>query len=189
MAASIMIRVIWIAALLLGACKKDDKPIAARGDSSRSAQENERHRAGLANAQAMIKGAEQCEPKSGIGDVEACERACKLNHSNSCANWAAFLESSDRQQARKLYRLSCKGGSGIGCEAEAAYAKEIGAPNSKEIYLGARRYHRVHCSQGYGRSCSQLARLFEQGLGGSADKITGQSYRAQACRLGVASDC
>jgi hypothetical protein len=187
--ASQKILCVWIAALALSACKKDEKPAKGSGESTHASQEVEGHRTGLTNAKAMVENATRCEPKSGTGEVEACQRACELNHSNSCANWAAFLESSDQKRAVQLYRRSCVGGSGIGCEAEAKLAKQAGEPNSDELYLNARRYHRVHCSQGYGRSCSQLATLFEQGLGGHADEITGQSYRARACLLGVAGDC
>lgn len=179
----------WIAAAALGSCKDTEKHSEHEGQATPATQGDQGHRAGLANARAMIENAELCEPKTGVGNVQACETACELNHSNSCANWAAFLQSSDLQRARLLYQRSCKGGSGIGCEAEARLTREAGEPHSDQIYLNARRYHRVHCSQGYGRSCSQLASLFENGLGGDADKITGQSYRARACLLGVASDC
>lgn len=189
MPASKKILFVWIAALALSACKKDEKPTGGSEESVHGSQDVEGHRKGLTNAKAMVENAERCEPESGTGDVEACQRACELNHSNSCANWAAFLESSDLKRAVQLYRRSCIGGSGIGCEAEAKRARQAGEPNSEELYLNARRYHRVHCSQGYGRSCSQLATLFEQGLGGHADEITGKSYRERACLLGIARDC
>lgn len=193
MAASkeILIACIAIAALL--GCKKSEKAEAeAEADPSSSSQPSQPvdgHETGRVNANAMVENAELCEPKSGSGDVAACQRACELNHSNSCANWGEFLECSDRVQARKLFERSCTGGSGIGCEALARLSLADGDEQSEAQFLNARRYHRVHCSQDYGRSCSQLAALFEQGLGGEVDAPTGHSYRKRACLLGISADC
>jgi TPR repeat protein len=68
-------------------------------------------------------------------------------------------------------------------------AADKGPKLATPIYLNARRYHRVHCAQGYARSCSQLADLLEQGLGGDADAKTASMYRQRACRLGFRAAC
>ena len=180
----ILIACMAITALL--GCKKNKEKDAAKTSSPEAV---DGHKSGFVNAQAMVDNAKLCEPVSAPGDVAACKRACELNHSNSCANWGSFLETSDRERARQLYDRSCTGGSGIGCESLARLSQEDGSDQSETQYLSARRYHRVHCGQGYGRSCSQLARLFVQGKGGDADAATGQSYRQRACRLGISSDC
>jgi TPR repeat protein len=138
----------------------------------------------------MIRNAEECEPFEESGSLAACERACELNHSNSCANWAAGLQSENARRAKRLYQRACTGGSGIGCEGLARMiADDISAEEAAAHYLSARRYHRVHCAQGYARSCSQLAALLDQGLGGAADTKTGSMYRQRACRLGRISSC
>jgi hypothetical protein len=183
----ILLACIAIAALL--GCKKSEKREADNSASGQPSQSVDGHQTGLVNAKAMIDNAERCEPKSGTGEVAACQRACELNHSNSCANWGQFFEVTNRERAHMLYDRSCTGGSGIGCEALARMSQKDGATESEAQFLSARRYHRVHCSQGYGRSCSQLATLLEQGRGGVVDTATGRSYRQRACLLGVSSDC
>ena len=135
---------------------------------------------GQENARAMMRSAEECEPLLGHGKVEACQRACELNHSNSCANWGRFLESSDGSRARQLYQRACAGGSGIGCEAQARMAARAGDADAAQHYVNARRYHRVHCSQDYARSCLQLGELLRAGLGGAIDPDTGRMYENRA---------
>lgn len=172
----------------LSACTKADEPTpiakAPGSDQERA------HRAGLDNASAMIRYAEECEPFLGEGSVDACQRACGLNHSNSCANWAAGVQEQSPRKAKELYERACTGGSGIGCEGLARVAaRSQGDEEAAVHYLGARRYHRVHCAQGYARSCSQLAALLDQGLGGNTDFKTGAMYRERACRLGRIESC
>ena len=172
---------------VLAGCSNSEE--SAKTDESEANALERAHLRGLENNQAMVKNAKLCEPKSGPGDVVACERACDLNHSNSCANWGRFLAPRNPEQALDLYRRACRGGSGIGCESVALLAAKAGNIDSAALYLNARRYHQVHCSQGYARSCSQLAKLYQAGLGGRVDESTGQSYREHACRLGVLCDC
>ncbi len=143
---------------------------------------------GYKNANAMVENAKLCEPEEGIPSIEACERACNLNHSNSCANWAALLEGQDPARALSLYQRACKGGSGIGCEGQAFHVEHSGK-DASAIYRNARRYHRIHCSQGYARSCHQLATMFETTKGGKALPETAKSFRKQACVLGRKASC
>jgi hypothetical protein len=139
---------------------------------------------GYTNANAMVDNAKLCEPEVAPPNLAACARACELNHSNSCANWAA-LESA---KALALYQRACKGGSGIGCEGAATLVERSGE-DATAIYLNARRYHRIHCSQGYARSCDQLASLFETTKGGPIMLEAAESFRQQACVLGRKSSC
>lgn len=146
------------------------------------------HQQGLRNAKAMVDNATLCEPESGVGNLEACRRACNLNHSNSCANWGQLMHARDPEAAALLYKRACVGGSGIGCEAQAQLlAKDT--IETTNAFLNARRYHRVHCGQGYARSCSQLAHLVEAGLGAAPDTATSKLYFQRSCRLGVSKDC
>lgn len=180
---------LFLAIALATACEKSDKsepPATAQTEVSHAEQG---HGVGLENATAMIENAKLCEPQDGVGSVAACQRACELNHSNSCANWGRFLEETDAEEAAKLYKRSCVGGSGIGCEAEAQASKRAGKPEADAQFRNARNYHRVHCSQGYARSCSQLAALHSQGLGGAANAQTARSFRERACLLGRSADC
>jgi hypothetical protein len=178
-----------VTALVLVACNQHDNAAPVAPEQGQASDPEERHRAGFQHAKAMVENAERCEPARGEGDVAACQRACELNHSNSCANWGRFFAGSDDARASALYRRSCKGGSGIGCEAEARMSQAAGRPEAEAQFTGARNYHRVHCSQGYARSCSQLASLLEQGLGGTTDAATAKSFRKRACLLGRGSDC
>ncbi|MBL4635110.1 MAG: sel1 repeat family protein [Kofleriaceae bacterium] len=141
---------------------------------------------GLDNAQAMMRNAKLCEPDIEAEDMAACERACLLNHSNSCANWGTLLSDSIPLRAIELYSTACKGGSGIGCEA-LARASELG--QQAQLFHHARYYHRVHCNQGYGRSCYQLAQLYRTELGGNANPDAARDFQKRACTLGLQPAC
>ncbi len=156
--------------------------------STSSPPASEANARGLLNANAMVANAKLCEPDTGVGSAQDCERACALNHSNSCANWAALLEPDTPIRAEQLYEQACKGGSGIGCEGQATIVASAGE-SATELYLDARRYHRIHCEQGYGRSCEQLAVLFERGLGGAVSPETARLFRGKACGLGRTNMC
>ncbi|MCP4448306.1 MAG: sel1 repeat family protein [Myxococcales bacterium] len=173
----------FVSALASG-CSKDK----SSGPSKQEVEANVRaepQAQGLANANAMIDNAKLCEPEQGAPSLDACQRACELNHSNSCANWAALAEAS---RALSLFERACRGGSGIGCEGQARLVEGAG-DRATQIYLDARRYHRIHCSQGYPRSCEQLAGLFETAKGGKAMPAAAKSFRSRACSLGRKSSC
>ncbi len=102
------------------------------------------HQRGLTNAKSMIQNAAVCERATDPNYNLACQRACNLNHSNSCSNWARNVERSDASQAQKLYARACKGGSGTGCESQARLLTESGGPVDEIEVLRrlARDYHR-----------------------------------------------
>lgn len=178
-----LLRVLFVFAFLVGCAS--DKPKAAKSESVQEQKAAALAR-GYKNANAMVDNAKLCEPEAGAPSLAACERACGLNHSNSCANWAALVKSTD--EALLLYKRACKGGSGIGCEGQAMLVERSGK-DASAIYLNARRYHRIHCSQGYARSCDQLASLFESDKGGEILIEAASSFRKQACTLGRKSSC
>ncbi len=180
---SMRLRVFLI--LSLAASCSSDKPNAVTSESAHEKKAKALAR-GYTNANAMIDNAKLCEPEAGTPSLAACERACGLNHSNSCANWAALVEASDAALA--LYERACKGGSGIGCEGAAVLIESRGV-DAAAFYLDARRYHRIHCSQGYARSCDQLATLFTTTKGGPQMPEAALSFRNQACALGRESSC
>ncbi len=144
------------------------------------------HQRGLDNAQAMMRNAKLCEPDIGAEDIAACTRACQLNHSNSCANWGTLVSDKLPLRAIELYSTACKGGSGIGCEALA----RVSEPEQQaKFFHHARYYHRVHCNQGYRRSCQQLAQLYRTELGGKTNPDAARDFEKRACILGRQSDC
>ncbi len=183
-----ILSILLLALVIPTACSKAEKRPEKKSVAPPSPTEVA-HQKGLEHASEMVRNAAMCEPPSAKGSVDACQLACKLNHSNSCANWGFFVEESDPELSAQLFRRACQGGSGIGCEAEAVRATTLDEELRSPMYLNARRYHRVHCAQGYARSCSELAHLLEVGLGGTVDADTGLSYRKQACLLGRSSDC
>lgn len=146
---------------------------------------------GYENAHAMVDNAKLCEPSDGVPSESACKTACELNHSNSCANWATLALTRDQDEAAALFARACKGGSGIGCEGRARLLTETGASPASlnAVFLDARRYHRIHCTQGYARSCEQLASLFETENGGPRMPEAAVSFRRQACSLGSITSC
>ena len=140
----------------------------------------EQHARGNKNANEMKRNAMLCEPIDGTGSTTACERACELNHSNSCANWGLSLLAEKPEIAIDVLARACIGGSGTGCEAESRLRKKAGDLERSEMKMkAARDYHRVHCSQGYARSCLALARLFDTGEGGPIDADTARVFREQ----------
>lgn len=165
----------------LASCSDKGEP----GNHSSASRAQTAHERGLANGQEMVNKANECEAQS--GSIAPCKRACELNHSNSCANWGLRLMGSDPKEAGDLLQLACRGGSGIGCEGAARITDDLVA--AAQLYLDARRYHRVHCSQGYGRSCSQLATLFREGLGGEIDRDVAALFEqhAQALKQGTSA--
>jgi TPR repeat protein len=175
---------VLFAVALLVSCASD-KPKPAKSESVQEQKKAALAR-GYKNANAMVDNAKLCEPEAGTPSLAACERACRLNHSNSCANWAALVKNPD--EALRLYQRACKGGSGIGCEGQALLVERSGK-DASAMYLNARRYHRIHCSQGYARSCDQLASLFESDKGGAILIEAASSFRKQACDLGRTSSC
>ncbi len=171
-----------ISALL--ACKNNEQAEGGKHSPSKPSQLSAADERGHNNAKAMVANAALCEPREGPRELAACERACKLNHSNSCANWGQLVLEQDPQKASELFDRACRGGSGIGCESKARLAVERGQSGTSELFANARNYHRVHCSQQYARSCAQLSLLYEQGLGGAADAKTAKVFHDQACQLG-----
>lgn len=176
-------------ALVLVSCqdrasKSDVRPSPASVPASADSR-------GLANAEAMAKNAKLCEPTTTPVDLEACQHACELNHSNSCANWGQLVAKLEPERARELYDRACKGGSGIGCEARARVAQQSGAGEEEvaERFALARNYHRVHCAQGYARSCAQLGQLFIEDLGVPIDPKTAKEFMRRACNLGWSAAC
>lgn len=136
----------------------------------------------------MVRAADECQ--AGPPRVAPCQRACELNHSNSCARWGHATElAGDRAGALALHERACRGGSGIGCDA-AARLSEAGDPDAaRRFAIEARQYHRVHCEQGYIASCLGLAEMFRLGRGGPVDAAVAAHYRRRACQLGEASAC
>lgn len=137
----------------------------------------------------MVDNAKLCEPSDGSPNESACEKACELNHSNSCANWGDLALARSQDEAAALFARACTGGSGIGCEAKARLLADTGAAGVDAAFLNARRYHRIHCAQGYARSCAQLASLFETENGGPRMPEAAVSFRKQACSLGSKTSC
>lgn len=165
---------ILITSLLIGACD-GDRGHRARVDPDQRAEKL---------AQEMQRRAGECEPSPAVSHRGACERACELGHSNSCARLGA-LEAAAGRPGRALahYREACRGGSGAGCEGAALLSGD------GDLYAQARRYHRVHCEQGYARSCAALAGLYAAGHGGPASASTAGYYRRRACALGWPDSC
>ena len=137
-------------ALLLLVCLSFWGGEACRKNSSQeNRQKNvEARRRGEFRGRTMIDKADLCEKKTDKSYVEACFRACELGHSNSCANVASIeLGKNNRKEGLKFSEMACDGGSGIGCEM-------FGDLKADEKALAmARIHHRVHCEQGYRRSC------------------------------------
>ncbi len=176
-------------ALLVGmfSCAENGpKTEPAQPAHAQQVQASSIHQRGLDTAQAMLRNAKLCEPDIGAEDITACSRACQLNHSNSCANWGALVSDKFPRRAIELYSTACKGGSGIGCEALA----RVSEPGQQaRFFHHARYYHRVHCNQGYGRSCQQLAELYRTELGGNANPDAARDFQKRACILSLQSDC
>lgn len=171
----------------LTGCSKSDAPSHSQVQATPSDRAEAQAR-GLANANAMVDNAKLCEPESGDPNLVACQRACELNHSNSCANWAALVEPKNEPTALTLYQRACRGGSGIGCEGNARLVHKAGG-DEQPVYRNARRYHRIHCAQGYARSCDQLAGLFTTSNGGNALPEAAATFRKRACSLGRETSC
>lgn len=176
-----------LALLPAEACSKRDSESERQNPPSRTDRAAAQAR-GLANANAMVENAARCEPGAGDPNLVACKRACELNHSNSCANWAAIVAPQDEKMALELYERACKGGSGIGCEGAAALIEASGG-DAVPVYRNARRYHRIHCNQGYARSCAQLASLLGSTKGGPASADAARVFLDRACRLGDDLSC
>ncbi len=184
------IHAIWVffLAAIPFACSSETSSASEKASATTS-QLQTSHRRGLHNAEAMVQGAKRCEPDYHAVNLPACKRACGLNHSNSCANWGALIANSSEKEALQLYDKACRGGSGIGCEAAARARRARGDTQTKPAFLNARHYHRVHCSQGYARSCAQLASLYADGLGGPANPSLASDFKLRACQLGMGLQC
>lgn len=160
---------------LIAACDRGGGETKARVDPDRRAHQLARE---------MQERARACEPSPERSDRGACERACELGHSNSCARLGALAEAAGRREpALAHYREACRGGSGVGCEGAARLSGDAA------IYGDARRYHRVHCEQGYARSCADLAALYDSDRGGPASAPAADTYRRRACSLGWTAAC
>lgn len=170
---------------LVSACPQKENKATSGDEGSLSpeapADEQGAHERGRQNAIKMMKNAEACEPKQGRGLREACMRACRLNHSNSCAVWGELLLPTQPSRALSLFEQACKGGSGVGCEALARRTDDF--VEAARLYWEARRYHQVHCDQGYARSCFQLGALFADGLGGDIDRASAAMAQKRGCEL------
>ena len=176
-----------LVALLLVACVSSCK----KGDTEEATQRDQR---AATKAQQMQELAAICEttPRR----IEPCERACTLGHSNSCARLAQLLESSGGNLTRAMALLeeACLGGSGIGCEeagrfARGGIAQEASETVAKEHDAAARRYHRVHCEQGFAPSCLGLARMYADGRGGPPAPELTDRFKTRACELGLQQAC
>lgn len=171
-------------------CSSDNQAatnsVSETGETDKTSEGISIHQRGLDNAEAMLRNAAICEPNLVAQNIAACETACTLNHSNSCANWGTLLSDISPSQAIQLFEKACKGGSGIGCESR---ARTTSGRQQVRFFHHARYYHRVHCNQGYGRSCLQLATLFRDGLGGGSDLAAAAEFQKRACLLGIQSEC
>lgn len=165
--------------LVFSACSERGSSEIARSSQDSTAEQR---------AADMQQSGAQCEAKRD----KSCERACRLGHSNSCARRGQMHESDgDKELAIEQLTRACSGGSGIGCHSLAALLERVGGypQRAERAWKDARGYHRVHCEQGFGPSCSGLAELFATGLGGKQDDSVAALFRQRACGLGRTADC
>ena len=171
--------------MAIAACGKD-APDRAPAEASADQRAH-------ARARTMERQGRACDSGDGAArDLAACREACELGHSNSCgwlgdAYALGLGVTRDGERAATRYRQACKGGSGLGCE---GLARAADGSARERWFREARIVYRVHCEQErHAASCSRLAVLYRDGLGGAAAADLALSYRQRACALGRENDC
>lgn len=176
-----------ISVALALSCRGDERPARREVDPAADRRAEDR-------ADRMLERAARCDRADAKDRIAACDEACELGHSNSCATGGALREASDPDAAWRLHVRACDGGSGLGCEAAARMRREgrAGAADpaaAERLDQRARFYLRVHCEQRHGPSCLVLGRLYATRRGGPDDLGSSATFFARACSLGVTDGC
>ncbi|MBA3498765.1 MAG: sel1 repeat family protein [Deltaproteobacteria bacterium] len=190
---------ILIAVVAATACKSDKPSTSAAGGGS-SVTSSEEPAPAVSNER---PGDEDCRSTQDFKSVERCVELCKAAHENACYVAGTSYADGDKVErdetkAFRNFELGCRMNSGTSCKRLAAiYA--IGLPGvtgfkasaerAASTYKYARERLVKECSRKQALPCSELAGMFEEGLGGPVDKALAATHRKQACELGVKADC
>lgn len=142
-----------------------------------------------------------CPSIGAFKTVERCVELCKGAHENACYVAGLAYRDGDKveqsaHQAFRYFTLGCQMNSGAACKemgkiamtGDGKYLKPS-AENAATTFARARTLLEKDCSRKSAVSCSELAGMFADGLGGAPDPAAAGTYRKQACELGLATDC
>ena len=109
-----------------------------------------------------------------LGEIDGCYRpervGCESGIAEACLKLASIYESSDKERAAGFHARACLLGQSDAC-ARGASALEM------------------LCSDGDGRACERLGRLYADGRALGKDFSRAASLLGKACKLGVRTAC
>ncbi len=193
--------ILWIVVVAAAACKSDQPstaPAAGSGSSATSRDEP------TPPASDELPGDGDCRSTQSFKSVERCVELCKAAYENACYVAGTSYADGDKVErdetkAFRYFELGCRMSSGIACKrAAAVYATGLlgktsgfkqNAALAASMYQTARERLAKECGRNQALSCSELAGMFDAGLGGAVDKAAATAHRKQACELGETSDC
>jgi TPR repeat protein len=144
-----------------------------------------------------------CRSSQTSKSVDRCVELCKSGFGNACYVAGTSYADGDRTErdATKAFRnfeLGCRLDSGTACKRAAAISAtgvpgdggfKANAERAAGMYEKARARLSKECERKRALSCSELAGMFDEGLGGAADKVAATAHRKRACELGSTADC
>ncbi|HEY5945113.1 MAG TPA: hypothetical protein VIV40_06465 [Kofleriaceae bacterium] len=142
-----------------------------------------------------------CPSIADFKSVERCAELCNGAHENACyVAGLAYIDGDKVERsaakAHRYFALGCQLNSGAACKwlgkLETTGDGNLIKPNAEraaKTFEQARARLAKECSRKSALSCSELAGMFDEGLGGAPDKATAATYRKQACDLGMSKDC
>ena len=123
------------------------------------------------------------EPAAGEKGVEIAKR-CKAGKSAACVEAGEmFAKAGSQTEALALFDRACQLKSMNGCLRAADIL--VALDDGKK----ARRYYEKSCDSALAAACSKLAELWREGIGGTKNQRTADSFDDRACKLGRKSSC
>ncbi len=146
-----------------------------------------------------------CASTQSFRSIDRCVELCKGGFGNACYVAGTSYADGDRTErdaskAFHSFELGCRFDSGTACKRAAAIVAtglagsgatgfKANAERAAAVYEKARARLLKECDRKRALSCSELAGMFDEGLGGPADKAAAATYRKQACELGDTAAC
>jgi TPR repeat protein len=137
------------------------------------------HAYGSARAQTLLPYV----PAGPLRDRAVLAMGCEGNDPGRCIALAKFAEeSSDSKAAAEAWDHACQAGAFAACADSAA--RFIGTDVQRAVAALTRG-----CGGGDARSCTQAAKLYEQGTSVKADAAVAAEFRDKACAAGDGKSC
>ena len=187
----ISLHILFLAALLAPACKKDEGKPADPSASPAPAPEAKAPEATPPEATPSAPNEKDCVDEKNFKDLATCEALCAAGNANGCyVAGQEYLMNDDEAKAGELFTRACDGGSAYGCKWLAPMHRNgLGGiakdeAKAKALEDKAVTLYPALCEGGKVQACWDLAGLIE-----GSDPARAKTLYKLACDAGKTAAC